>query len=115
MNNQKTWTPRVASETFGTAIVKTEEAFLFVKAAMENGSDIETANRDMHMIDDLLHMERMHFSLLGFTAKTKSGHYRKNHTISKMLETVIDGYAKEENLLNQQKNDYSRFIVPKST
>lgn len=105
MDNQKTWAPRVASETFGTAIVKTEEAFLLVKTGIENGSDLETANRDMHMIDDLLHMEKMHFSLLGFTAKTKSGHYRKNHTISKMLELVIDGYVKEENLLNQINNN----------
>jgi hypothetical protein len=95
-NNLKTWTPRVSSETFQTAIMKTEEAFLFVKAAIENGSDLETANDDMHMIDDLLHMKQLHFALLGETSKTKSGFYRKGNTISNAFDGILNARAKEE-------------------
>jgi hypothetical protein len=111
MDKNNTWKPRVASETFGTAIMKTEEAFLFVKAAVEGGSDLETANRDMHMIDDLLHMERLHFSLLAQTNKTKSGHYRKNHFSWKMLDGIIDGYVQEEKALNKECNENNSKIT----
>lgn len=69
------YTPRIGSETFGTSVMKTDEAFLFVKAATENGVDLETAYEDMKMIDDILHLKRLHMVVHGFI-KTRSRAWR---------------------------------------
>lgn len=78
---------RVASETFGTAIIKTDEAFLLVKTAIENGSDMETAYEDMKMIDNILHVKHIHFAVHGQIRRTSAGYYRKGSD----LYTAIDG------------------------
>lgn len=64
------YTPRIGSETFGTSVMKTDEAFLFVKAATENGVDLETAYEDMKMINDILHLKRLHMVVHGFIKTT---------------------------------------------
>lgn len=64
------YTPRIGSETFGTSVMKTDEAFLFVQAATENGVDLETAYDDMKMIDDILHLTRLHMVVHGFIKTT---------------------------------------------
>jgi hypothetical protein len=70
------YTPRIGSETFGTSVMKTDEAFLFVKAATENGVDLETAYEDMKMINDILHLKRLHMVVHGFI-KTMRTHCRR--------------------------------------
>lgn len=83
------YTPRIGSETFGTSVMKTDEAFLFVKAATENGVDLETAYDDMKMIDDILHLTRLHLVVHGQIKKTKSGHMRKGTTLYDGISDVI--------------------------
>ncbi len=85
------YTRRIASETFETSIIKTEEAFLFVKAAMESGVDIETAYDDMKMIDDILHIKHLHFVVHGIIKKTKTGNLRKGTSLYDAINDVING------------------------
>lgn len=86
---QTVYTPRVGSELFDTSIMKTDEAFLFMKAAIENGADKETALDDMHMIDDLLHMQRLHLAVHGSIKKTKAGHLRKGTSLYDAFSSII--------------------------
>lgn len=83
------YTPRIGSETFGTSVMKTEEAFLFVKAATEAGSDLETAYDDMKMIDDILHLKRLHLVVHGVIKTTKSGHLRKGTSLYDAINDII--------------------------
>ncbi len=78
------------SETFGTAVMKTDEAFLFVKAATEAGADLETAYDDMKMIDDILNLKRLHLVVHGFIKKTRSGNLRKGTSIYDAINDVIE-------------------------
>ena len=82
---------RIASELFETAIVKTEEAFVFIQAATENGADLETAYNDMKKIDDILHMKRLHFATTGQSNKTRSGNVKKKSSWMFILDGMIDG------------------------
>jgi hypothetical protein len=63
------YTPRIGSEIFETSVMKTEECYLFVKAATSAGADLETAYEDMKMIDDLLHIKKIHFGPYSITAR----------------------------------------------
>jgi hypothetical protein len=97
MNTTKsTYTPRIASETFGTAIMKTDEAFLFIKAATENGIDLETAYDDMKMIDDILAMKRIHLAVIGHITKTKAGYLRKNSSIYDAMNDIINSRCQNQ-------------------
>lgn len=90
MNNTKSiYTPRVASETFETSVMKTDEAFLFVKAATENGADLETAYEDMKMIDDILHIKRLHIVVHGSIKTTRAGFLRKGTSLYDAINDVI--------------------------
>lgn len=80
---------QVASVTFGTAIVKTEEALLLVKAAMENGADLETAYDDMKMIDHILQIKRLHFVVHGQIKLTRAGHLRKGTSLYNAIDSII--------------------------
>ena len=84
---------RVASETFGTAVVKTDEALLFVKAAMENGSDMDTAYEDMKMIDNILNVKRIHFAIHGQIRRTSAGYYRKGSDLYTAIDGIISARA----------------------
>jgi hypothetical protein len=90
------YTPRVGSVTFGTAVMKTDEAFLFVKAATEAGSDLETAYDDMKMIDDILHLQRLHLVVHGVIKRTKAGHLRKGTSLYEAISDVIGGRCKSQ-------------------
>lgn len=85
------YTPRIASETFGTSVIKTDEAFLLVKSAVELGADLETAYDDMKMIDDLLHIKRLHLVVFGVIKTTKSGNLRKGTSLYEAYSDVIEG------------------------
>lgn len=83
------YTPRIGSETFATSVMKTDEAFLFVKAATESGADLETAYDDMKMIDDILHLKRLHLVVHGQIKTTKAGHLRKGTSLYDAISDVI--------------------------
>lgn len=87
--NKSIYNPRIGSETFGTSVMKTDEVFLFVKAATENGADIEMAYDDMKMIDDILHLQRLHLVVHGEIKKTKTGHMRKGPSLYDAISDVI--------------------------
>jgi hypothetical protein len=84
------FTPRVASEVFETSIMKTEECFLFIKAATESGVDLETAYEDMRMIDDILHLKRLHLAVHGHIKKTSAGHLRKGTSLYDGIDSIIN-------------------------
>ena len=86
----------LASETFETAVVKTDEAVMLVQAAVENGADLETAYDDMKMIDDLLHMKRLHLAIHGQIKKTQAGHFRKGSTLYNALDSIISARVKSK-------------------
>jgi len=106
MNNQNSiYTPRIGSEIFNTSVMKTDEAALFALTALKNnGGNKEEALKDMHMIDDLLHMERLHFVNHGHIAKTQRGYYRKGSTLYDSLNSIIDGYVD----LEYQNNEHAK-------
>jgi hypothetical protein len=88
--------PRLGSGTFGTSVMKTEEAFLFVKAATEGGADLETAYDDMKMVDDILHLKRIHFVIHGHIKTTKAGHLRKGTSLYDAINDVIGARCNNE-------------------
>jgi hypothetical protein len=88
------FTPRIASETFGTSIMKTDEAFLFIKAATENGSDLETAYEDMKMVDNLLHVKQLYTVVHVSASRTRAGYTRRGHGLLDALSNVIDARLK---------------------
>ena len=88
------YTPRIASESFGTSVMKTDEVFLFVKAATEGGADLETALDDMHMIDDILHLKRLHLAVHGAIKKTRAGHLRKGTSLYDAINDIIQSRCK---------------------
>lgn len=89
------YTPMIGSETFGTSIMKTDEVVLFVKAARENGADLATAVEDMHMIDDILHLKRLHLAVHGVIKKTKAGYLRKGTGLYDAINDIIGSRCKE--------------------
>ena len=70
------------------------ECLLFVETAIENGSDVNEAIQDMRMIDNMLHMERLHIVSFGFVRKTSAGHYRRGTTLANALESIIDSRSR---------------------
>jgi hypothetical protein len=88
------YTPRIGSEIFETSVMKTEECYLFVKAATSAGADLETAYEDMKMIDDLLHIKKIHFVVNGQIKTTKSGHLRKGTSLYDAYNDVITARTK---------------------
>lgn len=95
--NDTIYTPRIGSETFGTAVMKTDEAFLFVKAATEAGSDLETAYDDMKMIDDMLHFKRLHLAVHGQIKTTKAGYFRKGTSLYDGMNDILIGRLTSSN------------------
>jgi hypothetical protein len=83
------YTPRIGSETFETSVMKTDEIFLFVKAATEAGADLETAYEDMKMIDDILHLKRLHLVVYGVIKTTKAGYLRKGTSLYDAINNII--------------------------
>lgn len=84
-----TYTPRIGSETFETSVMKTDEVVLFIKAATENGSDLDTAYEDMRMIDDILHIKHLHLVVHGSIKTTKAGHMRKGTSLYDAINDII--------------------------
>lgn len=91
------YTPRTGSETFGTSVMKTDEAFLFVKVATGAGSDLETAYEDMKMIDDILHLKRLHLAVHGQIKRTQAGHLRKGTSLYDAISDVIGSRCSNQN------------------
>ena len=96
------FTARIGSELFGTSVMKTEEAFLFVKAATEAGADLQTANDDMHMIDDLLHLKRLHFATVDKHSKTRSGNLRKGSMLYNAMDDLIQARVIHDKEVNNE-------------
>lgn len=92
---KNTYIPRVASEIFETAIMKPDECVLFIKAATENGSDLNKAYEDMKMIDDLLHAKHIHFAVHGYIKTTASGNLRKGTDLYSTFNKIIEGRVLE--------------------
>jgi hypothetical protein len=78
------------SLTFGTSIMNAEEFFIFAKAAIEGGVDMNTAYDDAKMIDDMLHFKRLHLAVFNHVKYTRAGHVRKDATIYKTYEAMIE-------------------------
>ncbi len=99
----------LGSLTFETSEIRTEEALIYIKASMENGSDLKTANDDMHMIDNMFAMKRSHLVSYGYMKTTWRGNARKNQTLSDAFMTIIDGRIiqdkKDKRVLNFQRRD----------
>lgn len=83
------YTSRTASEIFETSVMKTDEVVLFVKAATEAGTDVETAFDDMHMIDSMMHMKEMHSIVHGSIKRTAAGHLRKGSLLYDALNDML--------------------------
>jgi hypothetical protein len=86
---------RLGSETFETIVMKTDEAFLFIKAATEGGSDLETAYEDMKMIDSILHLKRLHIAVQHQMKYTRAGHLRKGTSLYDGINAIIEGRCNE--------------------
>lgn len=86
---------KVGSELFETSVMKTDEVVLFIKTAVENGSSLEDAYDDMNLIDDLLHMQRLHIAVHGFVRRTKAGHLRKGTSLYDSFERIIESRIKK--------------------
>ena len=73
--------------------MKDSECLLFMEVALENGSDVHQAIQDMKMIDNLLLAERNHFLAFGAVKKTSRGYFRKNSSLSKTIENIVEARA----------------------
>jgi hypothetical protein len=82
---------RVASEKYGTSVMKKNEILMFIETAIENGSSMAEAYSDMKMIDTCLYMEILQKSVGKLTRKTRSNHYRKNSDLYTSLNSIIEG------------------------
>jgi hypothetical protein len=89
------YTPRIASLIFETSVMKTDEAFLFIKSAIENGTDLDTAYEDMKMIDDILHIKKLHSAIHGVIKTTKAGYIRKGTSLYDSISGVIGSRCKK--------------------
>ena len=87
----------LGSEIFGTSDMKAEECIIFVKSAISIGVDINTANDDMHMIDNMLHIKRLHFAVQRTVKYTAKGNLRKNHTLSNAYMDIIESRLNTSN------------------
>lgn len=94
------YTPRIASETFGTCVMKTDEVFLFIKAATEAGADLETAYDDMRMIDSMLHLKHLHLVIHGEIKRTRAGHLRRGSSLYDALDGVIEARCQHNRARN---------------
>lgn len=87
----------VASETFGTTVMNTNEVYLFVKSAMEsNGGNMEKALDDAVFIDNLMHYKRLYLAFLPNLAYTRSGNLKRKFSWLDEMEKMIDGYVNEQ-------------------
>jgi hypothetical protein len=86
---------KVASEKYGTAVMKTEEVLLYVEAAVKGGAEIEEAFLDMQMIDSLLHMKKLHLSVMPHIRKTAKGHLRKGSDLYSALDCIVEARVNE--------------------
>lgn len=93
IQRNSSYSPRVASDTFGTSVMKTDEFYLFVQAAVENGSSLEEAYEDAKMIDDILHIKHLHLIVHGEIKKTKTGGFRKGSDLYSAIESAIEARA----------------------
>lgn len=89
---------RLASETFGTSVMKTDEVVLFVKAAVDNGVDLETAYEDMQTIDTLLHIKKLHLAVHGTIKYTRSGNFRKGSTLYDAFNSILEGKVNQDKI-----------------
>ena len=98
MKRNTAYNPRVASEIFGTAIIKSDEFVLLVKAATESGTDLETACEDAKMIDKLLHMKKLHFAVSNNIKYTRAGHLKKDSSLYACYMDVIEARLIQDKL-----------------
>jgi hypothetical protein len=85
---------RVGSQTFDTAIMKTDEVFIFIKACTDSGATLNEAYEDMKMIDNMLHMKRLHLAMYGHINKTRSGNLRKGSGIYNAIDGILNSRLK---------------------
>lgn len=82
------------SATFGTSIIKTDEYVLLAQTMVENGQSVESAAKDIEMLDDLLAMQQ--YSIINaYHRYTKGGKVRKNSTMLDMYENRINNRIEE--------------------
>jgi hypothetical protein len=84
------FTTRIGSELFETSVIKTEEAFLYIKSATMAGTDLETAYDDMRTIDDLLHLKNLHNAVRAHIRYTRSGNLKKDSSWYDAMNDLLD-------------------------
>lgn len=84
---------KFGSEKYGTAVMKSEEALLYIEAVLENGYSIKEAISDMRFIDTLLQMKRLHIATIHYRKYTASGNLRKDRLLSDSLMSIVNGYV----------------------
>lgn len=77
-----------------TQEMKDNEAALFLKIAMKNGSDADEAIKDMQMIDTLLAVPKLYLAVKANITKTAKGNIRKNSNLYHLMHNIIDGRLK---------------------
>lgn len=84
------------SEVFETEIMTNDEVVLFIKAANENGTDLNTAYEDMKMIDNILYAKRLHLMVHGFIKTTTRGYLRKGTSLYNVIDGIIDARCESD-------------------
>lgn len=84
------------SATFGTSIIKTDEYVLLAQTMVENGQTVESAAKDIEMLDDLLAMQQ--YTIINAQMRrTSTGKLRKNSSILDMYENRVNHRVEQDN------------------
>ncbi len=87
----------IGSEKYGTEIMNDEEVVTFIEAAFpHNNGVMAEAFQDMKMIDNMLHMKRLHFIVKGSIQKTNAGRIRKGSDLYTAYQSVIEARVKNQ-------------------
>lgn len=92
---------RSGSETFETAIVKTDDFILLAQIMVENGSSTEEAYLQIMAIDDMLRLMQS-VVLINKLKYTRTGRLRKNASLSDLIEGRINQLAEDLQMLKTQ-------------
>lgn len=78
-------------EKYGTEIMRKSESLLFVEAAVESGSSIEEAFKDMLMIDACLKAVQLHRVIGSKVKYTSAGNLRKDAGLRGTINAIVGG------------------------
>ena len=81
----------IGSDLYGTEVMKQEEVEVMISSCLHNGATPEQAIEDVAIIDALLHAKRLHFVVKQKVTYTETGRIRKQQSLYKLYESVIEG------------------------